>query len=358
MPDLARDGSVLPEGWADVLLEELVVHAIGGEWGEDAEEPGLEKVNVIRGKEFRDWARERGATAPERWVRRTRIAKRRLQVGDIIVEISGGGPDQPVGRTLLIDEEALNKARNTLLCSNFCRLMRIHPAVDPAFVQLALLEKYLRGEISDYQTQTTNLRNLVFKDFLAGTVLRLPPLAEQGRIVERVEELFAHGRTVRARLKRVQAVMKRFRVSVLTDATSGRLTEDWRERSGCEPAAAALERVVAARRVDWETGVAVALAAGRRPGKRPQNLDPEPVLVPDPLPVPEVPEGWLLVPLRDVIRVLQYGTSVKSDKSVKNGVPAVPVLRMGNIQNGAIDLSDLKVIARDAANLAVFRLRP
>jgi len=355
LPDLARDGSVLPEGWADILLEELVVHAIGGEWGEDAEEPGLEKVNVIRGKEFRDWARERGATAPERWVRRTRIAKRRLQVGDIIVEISGGGPDQPVGRTLLIDEEALSRAKYTVLCSNFCRLMRIHPAVDPAFVQLALLEKYLRGEISDYQTQTTNLRNLVFKDFLSGTVLRLPPLAEQGRIVERVEELLAQGRSVRDRLKRVQAVMKRFRVSVLTDATSGRLTEDWRERSGCEPAAVALERVFAARRADWEAGVAVALAAGRRPGKRPPNLDPEPVLTPDPLPVPEVPEGWLLVQLRDVIHGLQYGTSVKSDKSVKNGVP---VLRMGNIQNGAIDLSDLKVIARDAANLEVFRLRP
>ncbi|HEX3525872.1 MAG TPA: restriction endonuclease subunit S [Thermoanaerobaculia bacterium] len=358
LPDLARDGSVLPEGWADVLLEEIVVHAIGGEWGEDAEEPGLEKVNVIRGKEFRDWARERGATAPERWVRRTRIAKRRLQVGDIIVEISGGGPDQPVGRTLLIDEETLQQAKNTLLCSNFCRLMRIHPAVDPAFVQLALLEKYLRGEISDYQTQTTNLRNLVFKDFLAGTVVRLPPLAEQGRIVERVEELFAQRRSVRERLKRVQAVMKRFRVAVLTDATSGRLTEDWRERSGCAPAAAALERVFAARRADWEAEVAVAAAQGRRPGKRPPNLDPEPVLMPDPLPVPEVPEEWSLVPLRDVIRVLQYGTSVKSDKSVKNGAPVVPVLRMGNIQNGAVDLSDLKVIARDAANLEVFRLRP
>lgn|GEM_PF-219731 len=358
LPNLARDGSVLPEGWADVILEEIVVHAIGGEWGEDAEEPGLEKVNVIRGKEFRDWVRERGATAPERWVRRTRIAKRRLQVGDIIVEISGGGPDQPVGRTLRIDEEALQRATNTLLCSNFCRLMRIHPAVDPAFVQLALQEKYLRGEISDFQTQTTNLRNLVFKDFLTGTVLRLPPLAEQGRIVERVEELFARVTLTREGLKRTRAVMKRFRVSVLTDATSGRLTEDWRERSGGEPAATALERVFAARRADWAADVAAAETAGRRSGKRPPNLDPEALLLPDPLPAPEVPEGWSLVPLRAVIRVLQYGTSVKSDKSVKNGVPVVPVLRMGNIQNGAVDPSDLKVIARAAANLDVFRLRP
>jgi type I restriction enzyme, S subunit len=357
LPSLARDGSLLPEGWADASLEEIVVHAIGGEWGEAEEAPGLEKVSVIRGTEFREWARDRGATAAERWVRRSRLAKRRLQVGDIIVEISGGGPDQPVGRTLRIDEEALRRAKGPLVCSNFCRLMRLHPAVDPAFVQLAIQEKYLRGEISDYQTQTTNLRNLDFTDFLAGTVLRLAPLAEQGRIVERAEELLARVQTVRERLKRSRAVVKRFRQSVLADATSGRLTEDWRERSDradSEPSAAALERVVAARRADWDTAVEKAAAEGRRPGKRPASLDPGVWLAPDPLPVPEVPEGWSLVPLQAVLRVIQYGTSLRAVKNLKNGVP---MLRMGNIQDGKIDLSDLKMIDRKEANLPVFALR-
>jgi type I restriction enzyme S subunit len=321
LPNLARDGSVLPEGWADVSLEEIVVHAIGGEWGEAEEAPGLEKVSVIRGTEFREWARDRGATAAVRWIRRSRLDKRRLQAGDIIVEISGGGPDQPVGRTLRIDEEALRRAKNTLVCSNFCRLMRIHPAIDPAFVQLAIQEKYLRGEISDYQTQTTNLRNLDFKDFLAGTVLRLAPFAEQRRIVERAEELLARVQEVRERLKRARAVVKRFRQSVLADATSGRLTEDWREQRPPQPAA---------------------------------GLDPGAWLAPDPLPVPEVPEGWSLVSLQSVLRALQYGTSLRADKSVRNGVP---MLRMVNIKDGAIDLSSLKWIDRNAANLPVFALR-
>jgi type I restriction enzyme S subunit len=358
LPCLARDGSLLPEGWADASLEEIVVHAIGGEWGEAEAAPGLEKVSVIRGTEFREWARDRGATAAERWVRRSRLAKRRLQVGDIIVEISGGGPDQPVGRTLRIDEEALRRAKRPLVCSNFCRLMRLHPAVDPAFVQLAIQEKYLRGEISDYQTQTTNLRNLDFTDFLAGTVLRLAPRAEQARIVERAEELLTRVQVVRERLQRSRAVVKRFRQSILADATSGRLTEDWRDRSDppsdTEPSSAVLERVAAARRAAWEAAVKKAAVEGRRPGKPPASLDPGPWLAPDPLPVPEIPEGWSLVPLQAVLRVIQYGTSLRAVKNLKNGVP---MLRMGNIQDGKIDLSDLKMIDRKEANLPVFALR-
>jgi type I restriction enzyme S subunit len=340
-PNIARDGSILAEGWTDVSLEEIVVHAIGGEWGDKKEKPGLVRVSVIRGTEFREWVRDRGATAEERWIRRTRFAKRRLVAGDIIVEISGGGPSQPVGRTLRIDEEALRRAKNPLVCANFCRLMRLHPAVDPAFVQLALQEKYLRGEIADFQTQTTNLRNLKFNDYLSGTVIRLAPLAEQKRIVERVEELLAAVRGVNERLTRVRAVLKRFRKSVLADATSGRLTEDWRERQeSLEPFSAAFAR---AERDGW------------RPPKRPAHHEPGVWHVPDSLPVPEVPESWSLVPLQDVLRTLQYGTSVRAIKNLPNGVP---VLRMGNIRDGAIDLSDLKMIDPKTRNLAVFRLRP
>jgi type I restriction enzyme S subunit len=356
-PSLARDGNVLPEGWADLFLDDMVVHAIGGEWGEAVEAPGLVKVSVIRGTEFRSWARDRGATAAERWIRRSRLGRRLLQEGDIVVEISGGGPGQPVGRTLRIDGEALHRAKNPLVCANFCRLMRLHPAVDPAFVQLALHEKYLRGEIADYQTQTTNLRNLNFDDFRAGTVVRLAPLSEQKRIVARVEELLAAVQGVRDRLARTRAFVKRLRHSIFAAAASGRLTEDWRERQNLDgnlaPFAAGLERAFAARRAAWDAEVLAAAAVQRRPPKRPARLDPGPWLAPDPLPLPEVPEGWSLVALQDVLHGIQYGTSVRAVKNLKGGVP---VLRMGNIQDGAIDLSDLKMIDRRAENIPAFRL--
>ncbi|WP_407398226.1 restriction endonuclease subunit S [Anaerovibrio sp.] len=49
-----------------------------------------------------------------------------------------------------------------------------------------------------------------------------------------------------------------------------------------------------------------------------------------------MPESWEWVRLGDVCQPFRYGTSAKSAK-----VGKVPVLRMGNIQNGEIDWSNL-----------------
>jgi type I restriction enzyme S subunit len=54
----------------------------------------------------------------------------------------------------------------------------------------------------------------------------VPPLAEQNRIVAKVEELLARGNAARERLAKVPALLKRFRQSVLAAACSGQLTKN------------------------------------------------------------------------------------------------------------------------------------
>lgn len=314
----------LPEGWAEAALEELVVHALGGEWGascKDGVPAGAVRVSVLRGTEFKGWHDDKGATAAERAVKAASVAKRELRPGDLVIEISGGGPDQPVGRVLFIDEEAVRKARNPLICSNFCRQIRLHPEVDPGYVALALRHRYERGEFEVWQSQTTNIRNLDFKEFLAGVIVPLPPLAEQRRIVARAEDLLSQIRQMRHRLLKLPRILKRFRQSVLADAFTGRLTEDWRSRrSDSEPA-----RFSDA--TEWE--------------------------IPEPLDVPEIPESWTLVALNDLVTRAQYGTSKRADGDARSGVP---VLRMANIQDGRVDVSHLKYI--DAGeDLQSFRLQ-
>ncbi len=66
-------------------------------------------------------------------------------------------------------------------------------------------------------------------DQLKKLQLPIPPLAEQKRIVAKVEELLARVNAARERLARVPAILKRFRQSVLAAASSGRLTADWRD---------------------------------------------------------------------------------------------------------------------------------
>ena len=357
--NLARDGSALPEGWVEACLAELVVHKIGGEWGEDAPAEGLMPVSVVRGTEFRDWERKKGANAAERWIKSSHFAARELQPGDIVIEISGGGPGQPVGRSLLIDEGAVIQARYPLICGNFCRLMRLHPAVDPAFVHLALRENYLRGEVWHFQNQTTNLRNLHFDEYLEGTFLRLPPLAEQRRVVAAAEALLARATVARDSLAAARLTLRKLRQVILAAGAEGRLTEDWRREqaralAAVEPAGPILAEVFAARRKSFASEERQAAMAGRRRPRAPFNLDPGAWQVPEPLSPPNLPEGWLLVPLQDLVEDLQYGTSKRADKNLEDGVP---VLRMGNIRDGEIDLSDLKMIDPSAEDIPRFTLK-
>jgi type I restriction enzyme S subunit len=59
----------------------------------------------------------------------------------------------------------------------------------------------------------------------------LPPIAEQYRIVAKLDELMEKIDRTRGRLERIPRILKRFRQSVLAAAVSGNLTEGWRERS-------------------------------------------------------------------------------------------------------------------------------
>ncbi len=316
------------EGWAEATLEELVVHALGGEWGAAAEAKvpdGHVRVHVLRGTEFKDWDDAKGRTAAERAITVASLERRELRPGDLVIEISGGGPDQPVGRSLLVDEEAVKQAApHPLICGNFCRQIRLHREVDPAYVALVLRHHYERGDLNAWQSQTTNIRNLDFREFLAGLSVPLPPLAEQRRIVARAGELLSQARQVRARLSKLPAALKRFRQSVLAGAFSGRLTEDWRVRSRLSEPARFSDAT------DWQ--------------------------VPEPLEFPEFPESWTVVALDDLVSRIQYGVQNKADGDAETGVA---VLRMSNIQEGRIDMAQLKYVKRDVLGqrgLEAFRL--
>ena len=62
--------------------------------------------------------------------------------------------------------------------------------------------------------------------------MSIPPFIEQKRIADKLEAVLARVDACRERLDRVPAILKRFRQSVLAAATSGKLTEDWREERG------------------------------------------------------------------------------------------------------------------------------
>ena len=163
-----------PEGWVETPLDTVVSSSVGGMWGSPTPNGGDVPVRVIRGAEFRDWSTTRAASAPRRFIPAAALASRQLKLGDIVLEVSGGGPTQPVGRTVLIDEEALKSAEDALICSNFCRRIVLSRELNPWFVWYQLLHGYSRGNTDAFQRATTNIRNLQVPRYLAGTYLVVP----------------------------------------------------------------------------------------------------------------------------------------------------------------------------------------
>ena len=122
--------------------------------------------------------------------------------------------------------------------------------------------------------------------------------------------------------------IKKLRQAILQEAIEGKLTENWRIKNPVclgDPntdAAALLETIKAEKQKLITEGKI----------KKEKPLTP---INPNDMPF-TLPDGWVWVRLGEIAINFDYGSSSKSSKEGK-----VPVLRMGNIQNGCIDWEDL-----------------
>jgi type I restriction enzyme S subunit len=67
------------------------------------------------------------------------------------------------------------------------------------------------------------------KAIIDNLVIPLPPLAEQKRIVAKLDAILPRVKSAKARLERIPVILKKFRQGVLAAACSGKLTEGWRK---------------------------------------------------------------------------------------------------------------------------------
>lgn len=180
----------------------------------------------------------------------------------------------------------------------------------------------------------------VTKGVVEATELLIPPLAEQQRIVKAVEALLVKVSSSRDRLERVPLILSRLRQAVLAAACSGRLTEEWRrEAEQGQPVQESLRQVQTYREAAART------LAQRESVRKIFELD-------EANDSDELPDGWQFVALAKLCSSCDYGTSAKSRQSGK-----VPVLRMGNIQNGRIDWTDLAYTS-DEHEIRKYQLEP
>jgi type I restriction enzyme S subunit len=355
------------EDWIECKLSELSTFELGGDWGKSPEfsDDNYIEAFCIRGSEFRNWNNEKGKTASLRKLKKQSVEKRNLKENDILVEISGGGPEQPVGRTVVIDKSVLINFKNkNLVPTNFLRLMRPTNFTNSVYLNMFLKYFYTTGEIIRYQAGSNNLRNLKFKDYLTINI-PLAPLPIQRAIVAKIESLFSDLDKGRADLKKAQAQLKVYRQAVLKKAFEGELTKEWRENQNNLPTAdELLEQIKQERQKHyeqqlekWELAVKTWEKNGneeKKPGK-PRKLTEIPLLNNDEIcDLPSIPKTMLWTKLGEIVWSVKDGPHY-SPKYTEKGIP---FLSGGNIRPIGIDLKNVKYISAELHKELSKRCKP
>ena len=111
--------------------------------------------------------------------------------GDIVVEMSGGSKDQPTGRIGFITQELLEYFNMSLVCSNFCKVIRLDPnAVNPYWLFYYWMLSYDDGLTTRYENQPSGIKNFQLDEYLDSEIILLPPPNIQEAISKELSVLF------------------------------------------------------------------------------------------------------------------------------------------------------------------------
>lgn len=349
-----------PESWENTALEALATLTLGGDWGKGPEFDAADYTAAlcIRGSEFRNWNEDRGRTASLRKVKKTSLASRALRIGDILVEISGGGPDQPVGRTVLIDKISLSHSPNLpKICTNFLRLFRPSGEIDSCYLNLFLQFFYKSGDIRAYQAGSNNLRNLKFDDYL-GIEIPIPPISEQRRIVAKIEELFSELDKGIESLKTAQAQLKVYRQALLKHAFDGKLTAQWRAENPdkLEAADELLERVQQERTKRYQQQFSEWKGTGKSGGKPKPPKPLSPLTAGELSELPVLPDGWMWARLGQFISSIDAGKSFKCDEREPRD-SEIGVAKVSAVTWGEYDEAESKTCTNSSKENPSFMIR-
>jgi type I restriction enzyme S subunit len=313
--------SVLPTGWSTALVKEVMTLQNGfafkpSQWKKSG-------LPIIRIQNLN------GPDAPFNHCDEELPEKFRVQNGDLLFAWSGT-PGTSFGAHVW-------RGNDAWLNQHIFRVEFDETLLDKQFLRLAI-----NRNLDDYIHQAHGGAGLahITKGLFEASELLFPPLAEQRRIVAKVEELLSRVNAARQRLAKAPALLKRFRQSVLAAVCDGRLTVEWRSlNSSDEPPATRVKTILQQRFQRWE----------ETESQRYRNAGR---LVPDNLPhryseplgpsldeLQLLPESWIWVRAEQVCDFITKGTTPSSDDMVA-GTGDIPFIKVYNLtHNGTLDFS-------------------
>ncbi|MDP2029896.1 MAG: restriction endonuclease subunit S [Thiobacillus sp.] len=258
------------------------------------------------------------------------VEKYALQYGDIL--LSHINSDSHLGKTGLFKKQV-----ETLIHGINILLLRPVENISPDFLNYQLKHLRAKGVFIDAAQRAVNQSSINQKKLKSFRVF-IAPLAEQHRIVAKIEELFSDLDKGIENLKAARAQLKVYRQALLKHAFEGKLTAQWRaeNQDKLETADALLKRIQQERAQRYQQQLADWEASGKQ-GSKPKAPKPLPPLTAEELAeLPELPEGW------GWTRLLETCEAVVDchNKTAPYQATGIPLVRTPSIRDMKLNFDD------------------
>ncbi len=181
----------IPQSFDVVKMKDIFDYYIGGGWGSDEEDKDFsEGAYVIRGTDFPYVTKGDLSTCPYRYHKKSNLSSRRLEPYDIIIEVSGGTAEQPVGRAVIVDKNMIERFDDSVMCASFCKQVRLKKdVINPNYFYYWMKFLYDTRIIDRFQLQSTGIINFKFEYFLNKGDVLIPPKELMTKFSSIVEQI-------------------------------------------------------------------------------------------------------------------------------------------------------------------------
>ena len=325
----------LPEGWALATISDLIDEEgvfIDGDWVESKDQDPNGDVRLIQLADVGDGVYRNKSSRYLTLQKSVDLGCTYLIAGDVLIARM---PD-PLGRACIFPGDT----KTSVTVVDVCIVRTGAHGVNNKWLMYAINSHKFRVEVAALQSGSTRKR--ISRGNLATLKLPIPPLLEQQRIVNKVEELFTKLDAGINALKKARAQLGRYRQAVLKAAVTGELTREWREahRGELEPAADLLARILTERRAKWEVDqLAKMLAAGKPPKNDDWKQKYQEPIVPNTSELPGLPGSWMWTRAEQLCDFITKGTTPAANKlfSESGEIPFIKVYNLTHI--GRLDFT-------------------
>lgn len=176
--------------------------------------------------------------------------------------------------------------------------------------------------------------------YLWNLELPLPPLAEQERIVAKLDTLFAQHELMKKALERIPKLLKELRQQVLTQAVTGKLTEKWKEGKELENVSQYFKRITEDLSVNYQL---LLEKASQNRQTKPRNQTKNKISDKGDPVLSDIPEQWKYLRAEELCYLITDGVHFKPEY-IETGVK---FLSVKNVRPFKINIENCKYISEE-----------